>query len=103
MEGIVTITPHESARVVVDGVLIRETYMLENAASIVLGQDTTLIFVDEQNPDISDFQGIPPEVLKKKISEAGVAIAQANQSNMPIKATSLISLSCTFEVSRGKN
>ena len=88
MEGIVTITPHETARVVVDGEMIRETYMLENAASVVLGQDTTLIFVDEQNPDMSDFQGISPDQLKKKISEAGVAIAQANQqqSNIPIKA-----------------
>lgn len=51
MEGIVTITPHENARVVVDGQPIRETYMLENSACIVLGQDTTLIFVDEYNQD----------------------------------------------------
>ena len=56
MEGIVTITPHENARVVVDGQPIRETYMLENSACIVLGQDTTLIFVDEYNQDSGENQ-----------------------------------------------
>ena len=38
MESIVTVTPHENARVVVDGIPIRETYMLENQAAIILGQ-----------------------------------------------------------------
>ena len=86
MEGIVTITPHENAKVVVDGTAIKETFMLDNAASIVLGQDTTLVFVDEHNPDGPEVQGISPAELKSKISDAGVAIAQSVHSNVPIKA-----------------
>ena len=81
MEGIVTITPHENARVVVDGQPIRETYMLENSACIVLGQDTTLIFVDELSQDGADGlgQGISPEVMKRKVRVGTVSNCKRNK------------------------
>jgi hypothetical protein len=51
--------------------------MLENAAYVILGQDTTLIFVDEEYEDSRGDQGIDPDRLRYKISEAGAFIAQS--------------------------
>ena len=87
MEGIVTVTPHENARVVVDGIPIRETYMLENAASVILGQDTILIFLDALSQE-HDNHGITGEQLKAKIMDAQGSMTTPNQTkaiNQPMR------------------
>ena len=85
MEGIVTVTPHENARVVVEGIPIRETYMLENASSVILGQDTILIFLDAVgHSGDHDTLGISGEQLKRKVMDAQGSMTTPNQTKVEI-------------------
>jgi len=86
MEEIVTITPHENARVVVDGIPIRETHMLENAGLIILGQDTILIFLDAMGDGGSHGGGITGDQLKRKIQEAQGSVTNPPNIQKPINA-----------------